>query len=89
MADLQAIIEEVAAVYDTKTLHKLYRIATEQAYSFLYVKLTAKDVDDMFYMRFDKKLIPNGQERTQYHNLKRIFASLNIYLKCWQVTEVL
>ena len=47
MADLQAIIEEVAAVYDTKTLHKLYRIATEQPDSFLYVKLTAKDGDDM------------------------------------------
>ena len=55
MADLQAIIEEVAAVYDTKTLHTLYRIATEQPYSFLYVKLTAKDVDDMFYRRFGKK----------------------------------
>ena len=62
-AELEAIIEEVSAVYDKKTLYKLYRLATEQPYSFLYVKLTAKDVDDMFYIRFDKKLIPNGQER--------------------------
>ena len=60
MADLQAIIEEVAAVYDTKTLHKLYRLATEKPYSFLYVKLTAKDVDDMFYLKFSQKLIPHS-----------------------------
>ena len=58
-ADLESIIEEVSAVYDKKTLYKLYRLATEQPYSFLYVKLTAKDVDDMFYLNFNHKLIPH------------------------------
>ena len=58
-ADLESIIDEVSAVYDKKTLYKLYRLATEQPYSFLYVKLTAKDVDDMFYLNFNHKLIPH------------------------------
>ena len=59
-ADLEAIIDEVSAVYDKKTLYQLYRMATEEPYSFLYIKLTAKTANDMFYLRFDKKLIPSG-----------------------------
>ena len=58
-ADLDAIIEEVSAIYDKKTLYQLYRMATDEPYSFLYIKLTARDKNDMFYMRFDRKLIPN------------------------------
>jgi len=34
-------------------------MATDEAYSFLYIKLTARDKNEMFYMRFDRKLIPN------------------------------
>ena len=59
-ADLEAIIDEVSAVYDKRTLYQLYRMATEEPYSFLYIKLTAKTANDMFYLRFDKKLIPSG-----------------------------
>ena len=59
-ADLEAIVQEVSAVYDTKTLYQLYRMATEEPYSNLYIKLTANTANDMFYMRFDKKLIPRG-----------------------------
>ena len=39
--DLEAWIEELSAVYDKKTLHQLYSIATEAAHSFLY-KLNAE-----------------------------------------------
>ena len=42
-ADLDAIIEEVSAIYDKKTLYQLYRMATDEPYSFLYIKLTARD----------------------------------------------
>ena len=42
---------------DTKTLLELYNIATSKPYSFLYVKLTAKDKNEMFYQNFDKRLI--------------------------------
>ena len=55
--DLETFIDEVSAVADKKTLMELYNLATSEPYSFLYVKLTAKTKNDMFYIRFDKKLI--------------------------------
>ena len=55
--DLETFIQEVSAVADKKTLLELYHMATNEPYSFLYVKLTAKTKDDVFYIRFDKKLI--------------------------------
>ena len=55
--DLETFIEEVSAVADKKTLMELYNMATSEPYSFLYVKLTAKKKDEMFYIRFDKRLV--------------------------------
>ena len=55
--DLETFIDEVSAVYDKKTLVVLYNAATEEPFSFLYVKLTSKTKDDMFYKRFDHKLV--------------------------------
>ncbi len=55
--DLETFIEEVSAVYDKKGLLALYNAATEEPFSFLYVKLTSKSKDDMFYKRFDHKLM--------------------------------
>ena len=46
--DLESFIEELSALYDKKTLLKLYERATDAPYSFLYVKLTAKTKDEMF-----------------------------------------
>ena len=40
--DLDTFIDEVSAVYDKKTLLAMYKAATEEPFSFLYVKLTAK-----------------------------------------------
>ena len=54
---LETFIEEVSAVYDKKTLLQLYNIATSEPHSFLYVKLVAKNKDDMFWMNFDRKLV--------------------------------
>jgi hypothetical protein len=55
--DLESFIEEVSAVTDKKTLLELYNTATSEPYSFLYVNLVAKSKNDMFYIRFDKKMI--------------------------------
>jgi hypothetical protein len=55
--DLESFIEEVSAVVDKKTLLELYNIATSEPYSFLYVNLVAKNKNDMFYIRFDKKMM--------------------------------
>ena len=38
-ADLEAWIEELSAVYDKKTLHQLYTLATEAPHSSLYINL--------------------------------------------------
>ena len=55
--ELDTFVEEVSAVYDKKTLVALYNTATEEPLSFLYVKLTSKNKEDMFYKRFDHKLV--------------------------------
>ena len=47
--DLQKNIDEVSALIDKQTLLEMYKMATKEAYSFLYIKLTAKDINDMFY----------------------------------------
>ena len=54
--DLDAFLEELSALYDKKTLLRLYQHATEAPYAFLYVKLTASNRDDMFYLNLSKKL---------------------------------
>ena len=59
--DLDTFIEEVSARYDKKTLLELYNAATEEPFSFLYVKLTSKNKEDMFYKRFDHRLVINDE----------------------------
>ena len=55
--DLEALIEELSALYDKKTLLELYNIATDEPHSFWYINLMAKSKKDMFYMNFDRKLV--------------------------------
>ena len=52
----------LAAVYDKKTLLEMYKVATNDPYSFLYVNLVAKKKEDMFFVRFDKKMIVNRDD---------------------------
>ena len=74
--DLETFIEEVSAVYDKKGLLALYNAATEEPFSFLYVKLTSKSKDDMFYKRFDHKLtVVEGEELKK----RLITIKLNTY----------
>jgi hypothetical protein len=55
-SDLQAFLDEVGALADKKVLLDIYRLATDEPFSFLYVRLNAKQKDDMFFIRFEKKL---------------------------------
>ena len=57
-ADLESWIEELSAVYDKKTLHQLYRFATEKAHSCLYINLMEQNKENMFLMNFNRRLIP-------------------------------
>ena len=54
--DLETFIEEVSAITDKKTLLEIYNLATAEPYSFLYVNLRAKKNNEMFYIRFDKRI---------------------------------
>ena len=56
-ADLEGIVEELAALTDKKILHNIYQQAVEQPFAFLYVNLTAKNINDMFWINFDQKII--------------------------------
>ena len=54
--DLEALIDELNALTDKKTLLQKYNAGTSEPYSFLFIKLNAKKLNDMFYVRYDKKL---------------------------------
>ena len=57
-SDLEAWIEELSGVYDKKTLHQLYTLAKDKPHSFLYINLMSRKKEEMFYERFEKRLIP-------------------------------
>ena len=57
--ELEAVLEEVSATYDKKTIAGFYREATEEPYSFLYIRLEAKKPEDMFWERFEYRLLPS------------------------------
>lgn len=54
--DLQMILEELGALQPKQTLLEIYKKATEEPYSFLYVNLRATDPNDIFNIKFDKKI---------------------------------
>ena len=54
--DIEAFVDECSATHEKKVLLEIYHLATAQPYSFLYVKLNAKTVDDMFYINFKKRI---------------------------------
>ena len=57
--EVDSLIEELAAVYDKETVLKIYEYAVnEQPYSFLNVKLDAADKKDMFWLRWEARIIP-------------------------------
>ena len=57
--DLESLLEELSALYDKQTLLQIYNIATSEPYSFLYINLMAKKKEEMFFLRFEKALVPS------------------------------
>jgi hypothetical protein len=55
--DLETVLEELSALADKKSILEMYKLATDEPHSFLYVNLVAKQLSEMFYIRFDKRLI--------------------------------
>ena len=58
--ELDAIVEELSAVYDKKILMEMYQLATAEPYSFWYINLAAKRVQDMFWLRFEQRMVPTA-----------------------------
>jgi hypothetical protein len=54
MKEVDTFIEEQSALVDKKTLYEIYRLATEESYSFLFVKLRESDVNKIFMVRLEK-----------------------------------
>jgi hypothetical protein len=54
--EIETLCEELSGVYDKNTILELYKHATADPYSFLFVRLDAKTREDMFWLRFEKRL---------------------------------
>ena len=68
-ADLEGIVEELAALTDKKIIHNIYKQATAEPYAFLYVNLTARDINKMFWINFDKQItVDEGYEEEENIN---------------------
>ena len=53
-SELDAFIEESSALADKKTLLEMYKEAVKEPYSFFYININSKDINKMFYVRFEK-----------------------------------
>jgi len=60
--EVETMCEELSGVYDKTTLMDMYRAATEEPYSFLFIRLDAKTRRDMFWLRFEARLVPEDVE---------------------------
>ena len=60
MQDLDTWLNENSAVYDKKTLMKIYKAATTPRFGFLFMNLMAHDPKDMFFFKFEKRIVVNN-----------------------------
>ena len=58
--EMDCIVEEVSNCYDKRTLLEMYHIATAQPYSFWYINLAASKIEDIFWLRFESRMIPDA-----------------------------
>ena len=54
--EYDSIESEVTAFVDRDTFRELWTVATSEPYSFLFIKLNAKTLDDTFMIRFEKNI---------------------------------
>ena len=56
--EIQCLMEELSALYPPKVLHEMYEAAiTDQDHSFWYINLVSKSKDNMFFIRFEHKML--------------------------------
>ena len=57
--EVETLCEELSGVYDKNTIMSLYDEATAEPYSFMFIRLDAKTRRDMFWLRFEARLLPS------------------------------
>ena len=63
MTEVNSFLEENSALVDKKTLYDMYQQAVNDApYSFFYTNMNSKDINKMFYVRFEKAFIIDDEE---------------------------
>ena len=62
--EVATLCEELSGVHDQQTLWEMYKTATAEPYSFMFIRLDAKTRRDMFWLRFEARLLPEdlGEE---------------------------
>jgi GTPase SAR1 family protein len=55
MKDLNALLDETSALINKKKLLEIYERAIEEKYNFLYINLMADNINEMFFINFDKQ----------------------------------
>ena len=55
--ELESFLEEVSGLSSKKELLPIYKVATEDEYSFLYVNLAARNVHEMFFKNFSARIV--------------------------------
>ena len=65
--EIEILCEELSGIYSKEDIMELYKYATSEPYSFLFVRLDAKTRDDMFWLRFEKKLALGNAGASDLH----------------------
>jgi hypothetical protein len=60
--EVESLCEELSGWYDKETVLQLYSHATSEPYSWLTIRLDAKRREDAFWLRFEKRLLPEVKE---------------------------
>ena len=56
--ELESILTEVSNFYPKKTLLEMYELAVnDEPYSFWYINLAASRLEDVFWLRFEKRML--------------------------------
>jgi hypothetical protein len=63
--EVESLCEELSGWYDKDTVLQMYEHATAEPYSWLTVRLDAKKREDAFWLRFEKRLLPESDEEVK------------------------
>ena len=55
--EIDALMEELSALYPKQILYEMYETAIQEEHSFWYVDMVAKRKEDMFHVRFEYKMV--------------------------------